>query len=63
MRHVDKAVRPPARRDPASSDFEKRGGYPSSAEPVGQLPRVRPGPGPGGKKPTDGIPQSEPSKR
>lgn len=63
MTHQDKAMRPSVRRDPASSDFEKRGGYPSSAEPVGQLPRVRPGPGPGGRKPSDAPRSEEPPKR
>lgn len=58
MTHEDKRTPTPVRRDPRSSDFEKRGGYPSSGEPVAQLPRVRPGPGPGGKRPTEGPPQA-----
>lgn len=32
---------------PTGSDFEKRGGYPSSDKPVVQLPKVPAGPAPG----------------
>jgi hypothetical protein len=62
MTHEDKRTQPPPRRDSRSSDFEKRGGYPSSAEPVAQLPRVRPGPGPGGKKPSEGSSPQDATK-
>lgn len=37
------------RSDPSSRPH--RGGYPSPDRPVGELPRVRPGPGPGGVHP------------
>ena len=63
MSREAKRIQSPVRRDPRSSDFEKRGGYPSSAEPVAQLPRVRPGPGPGGKKPTESSATHDASKR
>jgi hypothetical protein len=49
----DKRLPVPALRERRSSEFEKRGGYPSPDRPVGQLPRVRPGPGPGGARPSD----------
>jgi hypothetical protein len=49
----DKRLPAAAPRESRSSDFEKRGGYPSPDRPVGQLPRVRPGPGPGGTRPSD----------
>jgi hypothetical protein len=31
----------------SDSDFEQRGGYASSNRPVGELPKVPPGPAPG----------------
>ena len=63
MTHESKRVQPPASREKRSSKFEKRGGYPSSAQPVGQLPRVRPGPGPGAKKPVSNSPSPESPSR
>jgi hypothetical protein len=62
MTREDKMIQEPPRRDSRSSDFEKRGGYPSSGDPIGQLPRVRPGPGPGGKKPADTSSAEAPKK-
>lgn len=36
-------------------------GYPSSAEPVTELPRMRSGPGPGGRRPGHGASEGDPS--
>ncbi|CAA9254933.1 MAG: hypothetical protein AVDCRST_MAG52-2304 [uncultured Blastococcus sp.] len=53
MSRPDKSVPRPAPREPRTSEFEKRGGYPSPDRPVGQLPKVRRGPGPGGARPSE----------
>lgn len=50
--NVVNAPATPERPGFGAPPFGRHGGHPSSDEPVTELPKVRPGPGPGGARPS-----------